>query len=216
MQSDAWPFVPPKHNKKFGESPFGVRGTVFTGFLDYTERQVPGGLNTISSDLTSPQVELFLRETIFLATSTYDLEALMVLLNALSVRTQIPLARLIRSGSHGAAKQDVAGRYRAQLRSTSPQEMINRLPRIFMRYFEPCTSDTGIPMHEYAEMRFGQLPASALGFYVWAAEGFVSGALESINAKDVKFVWGNPSADGEIEGVPVQTITAQITWTNTH
>lgn len=215
MKSDAWPFVPPTHRKKIGESPFRIRGTVYTGNLEALKAHVPGGLDAIASEIGNDAVVAFLRDTIFLAASTYDIEPLMHLMRLFARLNRLPLDHLVRDGSRLAAEKDVVGKYRAQLRSASTEEMASRLPRIFDRYFDPCRAESLIVQANSTEMRFSGLPTSALGLYVWSSEGFVTGALEAIGAKDVKFAWENPISDGDIEGIPVQSIACRITWTNT-
>jgi len=55
---------------------------------------------------------------------------------------------------------------------------------------------------------------SSLGFYVWPNEGFISGALESVGARDIRFSWSTPVFEGEVEGVPVQRMLCRMMWTN--
>lgn len=214
MKSDAWSFVPPAHNKKLGESPFRIRGSVYAGYVKYVQKEFPGGWSTISAQINDKNIEVFLRDTIFLAASSYDIEPLMHLMRVLTNLTGTPLDKLVRQGAHGAAEADVVGKYRAQLRSTSVEDMMHRLPRMFMRYFEPCQSELVRVESANAEMRVSQLPASALGFYIWPNEGFISGALESVGARDIRFTWTAPVFDGEVEGVPVQRVHCRVTWTN--
>lgn len=214
MKSDAWSFVPPTHRKKLGDSPFRVRGSVYTGYLKGLAHYVPGGVATIAPEIANDAIVAYLRDTIFLAASSYDIEPLMYVMQVMAQLARTPLDKFIHNASSMAAEEDVVGKYRAQLRSSSTEEMAARLPRIFIRYFDPCQAECLSVQPSATEMRFSGLPASALGFYLWSNEGFVAGALESAGAKDIKFVWGNPSFTGEIDGVPVQTITCKITWTN--
>lgn len=214
MKSDAWPFVPPTHHKKLGESPFRVRGSVYTGYLSYIHTQFPGGLTAVCAQIDNKNVEVFLRDTIFLAASSYDIEPLMYVMRVLTQWTKMPLDKLVREGAHRAAEADVVGKYRAQLRSTSVEEMVHRLPRIFVRYFDPCQSELMRVENTGAEMRISGLPASALGFYVWPNEGFISGALESVGARDIRFSWSTPVFEGELEGVPIQHMLCRMIWTN--
>jgi hypothetical protein len=214
MKSDAWPFAPPEHRKKLGEGPFRVRGSVYTRYLERIQKLVPGGLPTICAEIGNKDVGVFLRDTIFLATSTYDIEPLMHIMRTLARLTQTPVDKFVREGSRNAAERDIVGTYRAQLRSASTEEMITRLPRIFGRYFDAVRADS-LDIHgDGTEMRFSGLPASALGLYVWTNEGFVSGALEAVGARDVRFAWTSPAPDGEIEGVTLQSLMCRITWTN--
>ncbi len=214
MKSDAWPFVPPTHRKRFGEGPFRVRGSVYAGYIDGINKAIPGGLTTVGAEIGDSKVTAFLRDTIFLAASSYDIEPLMHVMRILARFTHTPLDKFIRDGSRDAAERDVVGTYRAQLRSASAEEMATRLPRIFVRYFDPCRAESTDVRANSTEMRFSGLPASALGFYVWPNEGFVSGALEAAGARDVRFTWSSPIADGELEGAAMQSIACRVTWTN--
>lgn len=214
MKSDAWPFVPPAHRQKIGESPFRIRGSAYAGYIHRIEREVPGGLPTILAKLDNKDVVEFLRDTIFLASSTYDIEPLMHLGRTLSQMTGTPLDKLVRDGSRRAAEADVVGTYKAQMRSASTEEMATRLPRMFERYFDPCRAETTQIQPSSVEMRFSGLPASAIGFYIWPNEGFITGALEAVGARDVRFTWATPISDGEIDGVPLQSITCRASWKN--
>jgi hypothetical protein len=182
--------------------------------MDHIHKHVPGGLGTICADISNKDVEPFLRDTIFLATSSYDIEPVMYLIRTLAHLSRMPLDKFVRERSRNAAERDVVGTYRAQMRSASTEEMATRLPRMFDRYFEPCRAESLNVQASCTEMRFSALPASALGFYIWPNEGFVSGALEAVGARDVRFTWNYPFADGELEGAALQSITCHITWTN--
>lgn len=214
MKSDAWSFVPPTHRQKLGESPFRIRGSAYNGYVQRVQREVPGGLPTVLAKLDDKDIAAFLRDTIFLATSTYDIEPLMHVERVLAQMTGIPLEKLVRDGSRRAAEADIVGTYKAQMRSASTEEMATRLPRIFERYFEPCRAESLHIQSTSTEMRFSGLPASALGFYIWPNEGFISGALEAVGARDVRFTWATPISDGEIDGVPTQSINCRATWKN--
>lgn len=214
MKPDVWSFVPPTHRNKFGESPFRVRGAVYTRHLEQINKRVPGGLSTICAEIGNKDVEVFLRDTIFLAASSYDIEPIMHVIMTLARMSKTPLDKFIRDGSHGAAEMDVVGKYRAQLRSTSTRDMATRLPRIFVRYFDPCSIESISAQSDATEMRFLGLPASALGYYLWSSEGFITGALEAVGARDVRFSWGSPMPDGEFEGVALQSVSGHIYWTN--
>lgn len=214
MKSDAWSFVPPTHRKKLGESPFRIRGSVYNGYLGPIQRNAPDGLAGVAPKFGNDDLVAFLRDTIFLTASTYDIEPLMQLMRVGAELTRVSLDQFVREGAHSAAELDIVGKYRAQMRSASTEEMAARLPRIFIRYFEPSRAESVSVQPNSTEMRFSGVPTSAIGLYVWLNEGFVTGALEAVGAKNVKFAWGIPSSDGDIEGVPVQTITCKITWTN--
>lgn len=214
MKSDAWPFVPPTHRKKLGESPFRIRGSAYAGYVHRVQREVPGGLSTVLAKLDNNDVAAFIRDTIFLAASTYDIEPLMHVERVLAQITGIPLDKLVREGSRRAAEADIVGTYKAQMRSASTEEMATRLPRIFERYFDPCRAENLHIQPTSVDMRFSGLPASALGFYIWPNEGFITGALEAVGARDVRFNWATPAADSELDGVPTQSITCRATWKN--
>lgn len=214
MKSDAWPFVPPAHHKKLDESPFRVRGSVYTGNLEILHKHIPGGFATFAAEIKNKEIESFLRETIFLAASSYAIEPLIFLQRFLAQATRSPLDKFVRDASRIAAERDVVGTYRAQLRSASPEEMAHRLPRMFVRYFEPCQAESLHVSPGRSEVRLAGLPASALGLYVWASEGFIAGGLESVGAREVRFVWSAPSSDGESDGIPLQSLNGRITWTN--
>lgn len=214
MNSDARPFVPPKHRKQLGESPFRIRGSVYAGYVEAITKNVPGGMPTICAQIGHKASGDFLRDTIFLATSTYDIEPLMYLIPIIAGFNRTPIDKFIRDRSRAAADRDIVSTYRAQLRSASPEEMATRLPRIFTRYFEPCRADSMSVDAISSEMRFSGLPAFALNFYIWPNEGFVTGALESVGAKDVRFAWSTPLPDGELEGAALQSISCRLTWTN--
>jgi hypothetical protein len=214
MKSDAWPFVPPVHHKKLGESPFRVRGLMYAGHLERIQKNVPDGLSTVCAAIGIKDVEVFLRETIFLATASYDIEPMMHIMRVVAQLNHTPLDKFIRNGSHIAAEKNIAGTYRAQLRSTSTEDMATRLPRMFVRYFEPCRIETLSVQSNATELRMGNLPTSAMGFYVWTTEGFVAGALAAVGARDVHFNWISQASDGELEGVALQSIGCRVTWTN--
>jgi len=212
MSRGAFRCEPPLPRARLGEGPFHVRGLVYNGTIDHVERRCPGGLQAFLASIGDAELSAFISSTIFLATATYDIVPLIMLLGPAARLEGIGIDRYAWMRANVAAGADVKGLYRAQLRSSGVLDMAGRLPRIFDRYFEPCRAELAGADASRIEMRFFGLPACMLGMYVWSNEGFLDGALGAVGARDVRFDWSPPKPDGERDRVALQSISTWITW----
>ncbi|MDI1444456.1 hypothetical protein [Polyangium sp. 6x1] len=213
MYKETWACDPSSLRHRIGEGPFRVRGVLYMGNFEYATKRTPGGLPAVYAAMAHPEVEAFLDNTIFLATSSYDLVPAIHFLRALAKVEGTPFDKFVRGRARHAGENNVMGLYRAQMRSSSAADMALRLPRIFERYFENCRAEMTIATEGLAEGRFSGMAAPMLGFYLWCNEGFIEGALGAAGARDVRYVWSSPLPDGERDGTPQKALTVRITWT---
>lgn len=203
MRCDPLSFLP-------GEGPFRARGLVYKGYLESIESRSPGGLAALKPDLP-PAVGEFLHR-IFLASTYYDQGPLIHLVVAAARRAGVPLATFIRDRCRKAARHDVATVYAQILKTTSPEAMAERLPRIFERYFEPCRCEVVEASTGRLRVRFNGLPEPSVDWYVWSNQGFMGQSLELAGAVGARVEPIDERDDGTLGRLRLRVLTVEASW----
>lgn len=202
-------FEPPPFRP--GEGPFTARGLVLRGYLESIDARTPGGLAAARAELADPAASAFF-DRIFLASAYYDVGPLIQLVRVAARREGTPLPAFVIGRSRRGAQHDVATVYAPVLKTSSPEAMAERLPRIFERYFQPGKSELVEVRPGRMLCRFAGLPEPALDFYVWSNEGFVGQSLELAGAKGCRVAVVSEGPDGALAGVPMRAQVVEATW----
>ena len=201
----------PAHRFPPGDGPFGARGVLVSGIVDYARRRVAGGIDAVLADLP-PQTRAFFEGSLFLASAIYDLSPVIEFSRAAAQLQGTDLASFARARAKTSAKVSVESLYKRQLAANDPTEMAARLPRIFGRFFEPCRAEGVVAEPGRMQVCFCELPRPMLGFYAWSCEGFVPEALRLVGATNVQYRWDEPGAAGDHDGIPLANLPFTVTW----
>lgn len=203
----------PLPNAQFppGTGPFGARGVLVSGIVQYTQHRVPGGLAAVTQRLDT-QTAAFFDGSIFLASGVYNLSPVVAFVRVAANLQGTSVAEFVRARSRSSAKTSVERLYQRQLDSATPSEMAARLPRIFGRFFDPCQAESLTAEPGHMEVRFCGLPTIMLGFYAWSCAGFVPEALRLAGASDCRHAWDEPVCCGTRDGLDVADLSFNVRW----
>lgn len=201
----------PAHRFPPGDGPFGARGVLVSGVVDYARRRVAGGVDAVVAELP-PASRAFFDGAIFLASAIYDLSPVIEFARAAALLQGTDLPSFARVRAKASARISVESLYKRQLAARDPTEMAARLPRIFGRFFEPCRAEGVIAEPGRMQVCFCDLPRPMLGFYAWSCEGFVPEALRLVGATDIQHEWADVGDAGTHDGIPLANLPLTVTW----
>jgi hypothetical protein len=167
-----------------GESPYKVKGHVYEGLFESTEKRCPGGVAAVLPRLADPGLQTFFRQR-FLAASTYDLLPLLEFGREASHLAGVPYATYVRGGARMKAEKDVHGLYRTMLRLATPGLVVGRLPRVMMQYMTFGVAAGRMLDDKTYEILVRGVPEPVRAWLTAAAEGFIPLVLETAGAKNV-------------------------------
>ncbi len=194
-----------------GTGPFGARGVLVGGIVEYVRHRAPGGVEAVLATLDGA-TRTFFDGTLFLASAVYDLSPVVSFCSAAAASLGETTADFVRQRAETSAKISIESLYKRQLSATDPTGMAARLPKIFQRFFDPCRAEGLEAGAGRMRVRFGGLPKPMLGFYAWSCEGFVPGALRVAGARDVHYAWSRPAAAGTASEVELVDLEFSLTW----
>lgn len=198
------PFAP-------GESPFRVKGTAYRGHLEYTEKNVAGGVAGMLADFRDPRLRHFFEQP-FLAATLYDVFPLAIAGIVCAARVGQPFLEFVRVRSEAQAKSDVSGVYKVLLALTSPEAVAARLPRLVGQYFD-------FGQTELVEKGPGRVVASRTGlpralapWYATVSQAYVQIVVAQAGGKDVRSHVSGVRSEGQRAGLPIVTLDLEVTW----
>jgi hypothetical protein len=191
---------PPDDNQPL-PSQFKLKGRAVVSTMEYLDKRVPGGRDTVLHGLTSADRAFFGGEQLFLASSWYDLFPYARLMGRVAELQSLPLRVLMASQARRTARIDVAGVYRMSLSLSTPEAMAGRVHRVFNRYFRPCEAVVLDADRGQARYELRHIPRPLLDFFLGVNEGFVTGALEEAGGRDIDIVYQTPRPSDRIESI---------------
>lgn len=196
-----------------GESPFRGKGLIYLGSQEYAEKHLPGGWAAILEQLESqPSLARFLGQR-FLAASWYDALPMAPLTRAGARVASTSFAAFSRRRAEWQAEHDANGVYRAVLRLTSPETVVERVVRLTPQLFDFGT----IAFERLGEKHFRVtrtgVPLPLVEWYAAMSEAYCMRLLNLSGAHQPTFrpdPLGPP--DGLEHGMPTKTIAYEARW----
>ncbi len=167
-----------------GKSPYRVKGHVYEGLFESTDKRCPGGVAAVLPRLADPELQAFFRQR-FLASSSYDLLPLLEFGREAAHLAGVPYSTYVRGGARLQAEKDVNGLYRAILRLASPSLVVSRMPRVLMQYMTFGVAEGRMLDERTYEIIVRGVPDTVQTWLTAAAEGFVPFVLETAGATSV-------------------------------
>lgn len=167
-----------------GQSPYKVKGHVYEGLFESTDKRCPGGVAAVLPRLADPALLAFFGQR-FLASSSYDLLPLLEFGREAAHLAGVPYSTYVRGGARLQAEKDVNGLYRALLRLASPSLVVARMPRVMMQYMTFGNAAGRMLDERTYEILVRGVPEPVQVWLTAAAEGFVPFVLETAGAKNV-------------------------------
>ena len=193
-----------------GDSPFKVKGSPYATITEHA-RGIEGGHARFLEHLPDDAHREFAR-TLFLPVSQYDALPLVTLTRALSEAEGSDHFTSVRERSRRAAERDLSGVYRLLLKAVSPQNAVERLQKMSLKYFS--FGEAAILQRErglvVAELR--QIPASLGAWFEPMLSGYGPVLIERSGGRDAS-VAASTIPDGKAHGVPLGRVRIEFRWT---
>jgi hypothetical protein len=208
----AWRFEPiePERFPK-GETPFRARGLAYGSLLDYVNRRNPGALPEVQARIRHRPSARYL-EQLFVSLGDYDAAPLMSLFLAAAALEGVPVSSFIERRSSASAKADAGGMWKPLLSAKSLDQLIERLPVAFNRYYSPCRARVTRVTNSGFSGELSLVPAQMNGLYVFSTVGFVGACLALAGCENVAFTWDSPQKEGSVDGVPTDTLGFEVSF----
>jgi hypothetical protein len=195
-----------------GASPYRVKGHVYHGLFESTDKRCPGGVEAVLRRLADEELHAFFQQK-FLAASFYDLLPLLEFGREAAHLAGVPYSSYVRGGARLQAEKDVNGLYRAMLRLASPSLVVTRMPRVLVQYMNFGRAEGRMTDERTFEIVVRGVPDVVQVWLTAAAEGFVPYVLETAGAKDVSSRAIRATPDETVNGVPLVRGGVVFRWT---
>lgn len=206
----AWRFEPLEPERfPNGETPFRVRGLAYVSVLDYVNRKTPGGLEAVRARVAHEPSRRYLSQ-LFVSLGDYDAAPLLSLFLAAAAIQNATPAAFIEKRSGASAKVDAGGMWKPLLSAKSLEQMIERLPVAFNRYFSPCRARVAKVTKSGFSGELSLVPTQMNGLYVFSTNGFVGACLALAGAENVRFTWESPRRESNVEGISTDTLDFSV------
>lgn len=205
------PLVPPGARFAFGKSPFHVKGVLFQGTQAFFEQNVQGGVATLASEITQPELREFIQGN-FLTAGWYDVMPVPALIAYEARALRMGLAEYLLHRTRYQAKRDLGGVYGWVLRIATPSMVVTRLPRVMSQMFDFATTEVVRETDHEVEMRFAGIPAVLEQWLHTAIVVYAETALKLAGARSVETSPPRVESAKDVDGVRVVTLSCRVTW----
>ena len=194
-----------------GASPFRTKGNVYRALLEAFDVQVPGGASAVLSRLEGPEVKAFFEQQ-FLVGSMYDI---LPLLEASMMSARVAnqgWREFVRGGGRFQAERDLNGIYKMMLKLATPRQVVERLPRMLIRYFDFGRVEGAASQRTRYEAAVHDIPKPVWPWLSAVAEGFIPFVMSNAGAKDATVIMHPPTPTGVRAGMGLLTGLFSVTW----
>ena len=196
-----------------GASPFRTKGNVYHSLFEAFDKRVPGGASAVFARLEDRDVKAFVEQR-FLAASMYDFLPLLELSMISARLAGRGWREFVREGASFTAARDLNGIYKVMLKLATPRMVVERLPRILIRYFdfgrvEGAVSPSRPTRYEAA---VHDIPKPVWPWLSAVAEGFIPLVMANAGAKDATVIMYPPTSSGVRGGMDLLTGVFSVTW----
>jgi hypothetical protein len=196
-----------------GQSPFQIKGNSYVGALAFYAEHAPGGVGAVLARLAhDPALVAFLRQR-FREGALYDVLPMVPLHRAGAETLGRPVAATLEDLSEWQTRRDVNGIYRMLLRLPTPEALMERWARVSSQYFNFVRTEVRRLEPRAYEVSSSGVPEMLLPTYVAVVGAYTRTALLCAGARAPRTVWKAPSADGQLDGVPLVRLAREVRWT---
>jgi len=193
-----------------GTGPFHVRGVYYARILEHA-RSLPGGMNQFLDELADARVRDFVQQR-FQFMSWYDAFPTVPCQVALARIRGGPFEAFIRERSRLSMEKLIPSMFRILSKVGGPRLAATHAPRLLQSYFD------------FVELRVDKITdeggsgyASGIPLYLAPVAinmilGVLTGALESLGAKDIEASYRDVDVTGSASGFDTVSCHADFTW----
>lgn len=194
-----------------GASPFRCKGVLYLGSFEYFDRYLSGGRRAVLDSLEDPELARFYGQP-FLAGSWYDTFPAIPMQHASARLARQPVSDFVKRLARWQAERDVHGVYRVLLQLAAADMIVERVPLLATRYFDFVKIEQQkLGPRDYDAVITG-VPAALATLYMSVTEPFLSVAMETAGARNVRFLWAAPEPHGKRGGVEIVRLRRRLGW----
>lgn len=194
-----------------GASPFRCKGVLYLGSFEYFDRHLSGGHRAVLDSLQDAELARFYGQR-FLAGSWYDTFPALPMQLASARLAKQPVSDFVKRLARWQAERDVRGVYRVLLQLADAEMIVERVPLLAMRYFDFVKIEQQkLGPRDYDAVVTG-VPAALATLYMSVTEPFLSVAMETAGARNVRFQWSAPEPQGRRGAVELVRLRRRLGW----
>jgi hypothetical protein len=195
-----------------GESPFRIKGVLYQATIAFFETRVKGGVEALYREIDDPRILAFIQQK-FLPSTYYDALPVLPLIRAEARTMGLPVPVYLRQRAEYQAEQDLNGVYKLFLRMTSPEGVLERIPRFATQFlnFGRCEiGGSGVGLR-YVMAR--AMPAMLADWYGSGFTVYFATALRHAGAKTCTVTMLPLVSEGKLHDIDIARITFEARWT---
>lgn len=200
----------PNHRFAPGASPFRAKGMVWLGIRDFVEARVPGGAQAVAHDLDEPLREFWLQ--MFVPPSFYDILPIIPLASAVANAMGVDRLEYVRQTAIWQAERDMAGVYKALLKSDTPLAVCRRFPSIQQQIYDFGRPHLLSETENSVETACDGIPTPLAWWWKQASEHYLRPVLRAAGAPNPQLLWTDQKPDGRRDGVSLLRIYSRTTF----
>lgn len=194
-----------------GESPFHCKGILYLDTLAFFDERVPGGRDALFADIGEPKLRAFFGQH-FVVGGWYDVFPLLALQSVAASALAMPYLEVIRAVARAQVPNQFRGVYKFLLKLSSPDMVMNSLPRLSAKYYDFVKSEVRQVRAKLYESSGEGVPLVAASAYMISTDVGIREALELAGAQGVRLHWLPVEPMGEAHGIPIVRTRREATW----
>jgi serine/threonine-protein kinase len=193
-----------------GASGFHIKGIAYRGIIQFVERALPGGMDSLCDALDDDRVKDFVRQP-FLATSWCDILPLVPICVALARIVQQPLDAFVRAGTMAQARFDVKTVFKWMAETThSVADLGDKLPRFGARYYDFGKADGWVEAPGHFVNRQTMVPAYVLPWFLPMHAAYTEETARLRGATHAEASERRVVPEGTNRGLPTVTVETDL------
>jgi len=193
-----------------GTSPFHVKGLYYARILENAQ-ELPGGRERLLDDLVDPRVRDFLRQRFHFSTWYDAFPMLPCAVTAARIRSR-PLEEYLREAGRTTMRRLIPSMFRVLSRLGGPRLAAAHAPRLFQMNYDFVELRLSRVTDSDGAGTISGIPSYLAPVVVSQIAGIITGALESLGARDIESSQGEITVNGSKGGFDLVTCRTDFKW----
>jgi hypothetical protein len=177
---------------------------VWMGIRDFVEARLPGGVEAVARELDAPLRDFWTQ--MFVAPGWYDIMPITALAPVIAAAMSVDRLEYVKQTAIWQAERDMAGVYKALLKSDSPLAVCRRFPSIHQQIYDFGKPQVLSECEHRVEVVAEGIPSPLAWWWKQASEYYLQPVLRAAGAARPQLLWNSQLADGKREGMPLVRI----------
>lgn len=194
-------------------SHFLAKGTLYSGTRQYFEKEVPGGYAALLYEIkrVNPALHDFMSQP-FLDSVMYDVMWVPELVSIEAKVTSKSVKAYLVHRTEWQANRDLSGAYKSLLRLATPEMALKAVPNLMVQMFNFGRPETKKWFTGYHVVSFKGIPNVLEVWIMNAFKVYGHKVVDMAGGKVTDFHIDPPVSEGVLHGVPVSTLTVNLTY----